>query len=386
MKIASIRSVLLSYDNRNDPPLEWVGGRIWAWNTALVEVTTESGAVGLGEVSQSTMAAEAVPGLLTALLPYIPEEEFSAKTVGDHLRSYTRFWARGGIASGVIAAVEMACLDAESKEAGLPLWQHLAADPLAVPDSIGGYASGGLGVTPEQVFGWISEQQDAGFSTVKIRAMRDPQTTIELMDYIAPRLDSDLKVALDLVQGCASHPWSIEDAVEVGRALQSTLPYHWYEEPCAAEDIAGYSAVTAALEVPVSGVESYSVAEDFGHLMNIDGVRIVQPDLGMVGGYAQFARVVTEAKGRGVDSIPHVWGSGIQLLNSTHAAFALGMPLVEVCTLNNPMRDATQSAPFPIRNGRIERSDLATVGSGAVLPDDAEVRFEFVPGLGMKIS
>lgn len=386
MKIASIRPVLLSYDNRNDPPLEWVGGRIWAWNTALVEVTTENGTTGLGEVSQATMAAEAVPGLLTALLPYIPTDEFSGKEVGDHLRSYTRFWARGGIASGVIAAVEMACLDAESKEAGLPLWKHLTSDESAVPESIEGYASGGLGVTPEQVFGWISAQEQAGFGTVKIRAMRDPKTTIELLDYVASRLGTGTRVALDLVQGCASHPWSIADAITVGSAFQTTLPYHWYEEPCAAEDIQGYAEVTAALEVPVSGVESYSVREDFGHLMDIDGVRIVQPDLGMVGGYSQFSRVVTEARGRGVDSIPHVWGSGIQLLNSMHAAFALGMPLLEVCTLNNPLREATQAAPFPIRDGRIHRSDLAAIGSGAVLPEGAEEEFAFLPGLGMKIS
>ncbi|MFI6346151.1 enolase C-terminal domain-like protein [Streptomyces sp. NPDC050560] len=386
MKIASIRSVLLSHDNSGAPPLEWVGGRIWAWNAALVEVTTETGARGLGEVSQSTMAAEAVPGLLTAFEPYLPTGEFRGVNIGDHLRAYTRFWARGGIASGVIAAIEMACLDAEAKEAGVPLWRHLAEDPDAVPTAVRGYASGGLGVTHEQIHGWVAAQEDAGFDIVKIRAMRDPGTTVRLLEHLAPRLSSGTRVALDLVQGCSSHPWRVEDAITVGRAFQETLPHSWYEEPCAAEDIEGYAAVTRALDVPVSGVESYSVIQDFGHLMDAGGVGIVQPDVGMVGGFADFRRVVERSRRQGLDSIPHVWGSGVQLLNSTHVAFALGMPLVEVCTLRNPLREATQSAPFPIHGGTISRDDLAEPGSGAVLTPRIEEEFAFVPGLGMKIG
>ncbi|MGQ4513138.1 enolase C-terminal domain-like protein [Streptomyces sp. DW26H14] len=386
MKIRSIRSVLLSHDNSGHPPLEWVGGRIWAWNAALVEVTTEAGARGLGEVSQSTMAAEAVPGLLSAFEPYLPAGDFRAVDIGDHLRAYTRFWARGGIASGVVAAIEMACLDAEARESGVPLWQHLAEDPNAVPETVRGYASGGLGVTNEQIREWVGQQEDAGFGIVKIRAMRDPRTTVELLEYLARRLSPGTKVALDLVQGCSSHPWRVEDAVAVGRAFQDTLPYAWFEEPCAAEDIAGYAAVTRALKVPVSGVESYSVIQDFEHLTAAHGVRVVQPDVGMIGGFADFRRVVEQSTARGLDAIPHVWGSGVQLLNSTHVAFALGMPLVEVCTLRNPMREATQAAPFPIRRGTIARADLSAPGSGALLTPEIEEEFAFIPALGMKIG
>ncbi|HSZ41448.1 MAG TPA: mandelate racemase/muconate lactonizing enzyme family protein [Trebonia sp.] len=386
MRIDRVRPVLLSYDTRDDPPLEWVGGTITTWDAALVEVTTASGATGLGEVAQSTMAAEAVPGIVDALRRYLPAGEFQGREIGDHLRAQTRFWARGGISSGVIAAISTACLDAEAREAGVPLWRHLAADPSAVPDSIEAYASGGLGTTNEQVAGWVAEQEAAGFGTVKIRAMRDPRTTIELLDYLRERLSGGTRVALDLVQGCASHPWSVADAISVGQAFAERLPYRWYEEPCAAEDIKGYAAVTAAVDVPVSGVESYSVPEDFEHLMDAGGVNIVQPDLSMMGGFSCFERVVASARRRGVDAIPHVWGSGVQLLTSVHAAFALGMPLVEVCTLLNPMRDATQEHPLTIARGRIARADLAAAGSGAALPAGAEERFAYQYGKGMLIK
>ena len=50
------------------------------------------------------MAAVAVPGLTEAFAPYLVGVELEPLGVGDHLRARSRFWAHGGIASGVIGA------------------------------------------------------------------------------------------------------------------------------------------------------------------------------------------------------------------------------------------------------------------------------------------
>ncbi|MGW0936908.1 mandelate racemase/muconate lactonizing enzyme family protein [Streptomyces sp. NPDC002666] len=382
MKISSVRSVLLGYDTAGDPPLEWVGGRFSSWDAALVEVRLDSGATGLGEVAQGTMAAEAVPGLLDALRRYLPSHDLPAVELGDYLRDRTRFWARGGISSGVVAALEIACLDAESKEAGLPLWQHLRGHADGVPERVEVYASGGLGTTPEQVAQWNAEQEAAGHRTVKFRAMRDPQTTIDLMHAIVPKLAPTTRFCLDAVQGCASSPWSVEDAILVGREA-AALGARWYEEPCAAEDHAGYAAVRKAVDTDVTGVESHSVLEDFLHLIDAGGVDIAQPDLSMIGGWAQFRRVAEHAAARGIGCVPHVWGSGVQLMTSLHAAIAAGLPLVEMCTLLNPMRDATMTAPLKVVDGHV--TVPTGPGAGGVLPERAEEVFPYRPGAGMVI-
>ncbi|MGH3642090.1 MAG: mandelate racemase/muconate lactonizing enzyme family protein [Mycobacterium sp.] len=386
MKIASIRPVLLSYDTSRDAPLAWSGGTITTWDAALVEVTLPSGVTGLGEVAQGTMAAEAVPGILDALSRYLEDVDMPAIAIGDHLRDKTRFWARGGISSGVIAAVELACLDAESIEAGVPLWQHLQGQhdgPVDEPAAtIDAYASGGLGTTFEQVADWTIEQFEAGFRTIKIRAMRDPATTIDLARHVAGLLGGRARLCLDAVQGCASNPWPISDAIAVGQEL-SRLGAYWYEEPCAVEDLAGYVAVRSAVDVAVTGVESFTVVEDFYRLIDAKAVDIAQPDLSMIGGYAQFRRVADYARAAGIDAIPHVWGSGVQLMTSVHAAFATGLNLVEVCTLLNPLREATMNNPLTLIDGAIPRP--TEPGSGATLPADAEQTFAYRPGRGMLI-
>ena len=83
------------------------------------------------------------------------------------------------------------------------------------------------------------------------------------------------------VQGCASHPWSTDDAIRVGREV-SARGGLWYEEPCRAEDVAGYAAVRRAVDVPVSGVESYGTVAEFERLIEANGVDLVQPDAGML--------------------------------------------------------------------------------------------------------
>lgn len=382
MKIASIRPVLLSYDTAGDPPLEWVGGRIASWDAALIEVRLASGATGLGEVAQGTMAAEAAPGILAALRRYLPRGDVPGHELGDYLRDRTRFWSRGGISSGVIAAVEIACLDAEANDAGIPLWRHLRGSTDGVTGSIEVYASGGLGTSSEQVSTWIAEQEAAGHRTVKFRAMRDPQTTIDLLHHVVPKLAPGTRFSLDAVQGCASSPWSTEDAIRVGREA-AALGARWYEEPCAAEDTAGYAAVRNAVETDVTGVESHSTLTDFIHLIDAGSVDIAQPDLSMVGGWVQFQRVAQYADDRGIGCFPHVWGSGVQLMTSLHAAIAAGLPLVEVCTLLNPLREATLAESLAVTDGRVQVP--TGPGSGSVLPADAEERFPYRPGGGMVI-
>lgn len=376
MKVTALRSVLLSYDCSGGPPLEWVGGRIESWDAALVEVTLDDGTTGLGEVGQGIMAAATVPGIVTSFSPYLLGRQLELLGVGDALRASTRFWSRGGIATGVIGALETAWLDAVAKREGVPLWQLLGG---ASRESIPVYASGGLGVTPDQVDSWAAAQLSTGFDLVKFRAMRDPATTIELMDHVVPRLPSGTHFALDAVQACASSPWSHADAVQVGKTA-AAYGAAWFEEPCAAEDVDGYAKVRADLGVEVSGVESYTLPEQFRRLIDVGGVGIAQPDVSMIGGPVEFLRVAGYASAAGVRAIPHIWGSGVQLGAGIHVAAAAGLDLVEVCTIPNPLREALLVEPLVVRDGAIAMP--STPGIGAAMNEEIERRFPYLPGRG----
>jgi L-alanine-DL-glutamate epimerase-like enolase superfamily enzyme len=378
LKVRSIRAVLLSATSPPGKELTWVGGVIWSWDAALVEVTLTDGTTGLGEAGAGIMAAQAVPGIVTAYEPYLLDTEFAHPLdVADHLRAYTAFWSRGGILNGVAGAIETACLDAVAKRNGVPAYELLGG---AKRTSIETYASGGLGTTFEQISDWMFAQVDKGFRTVKFRAMTDPDTTLRLLEHVTAQLPTGVRFVLDAVQGCASSPWSVDDAIRVGRRV-ADHGARWYEEPCFADDLDGYVRVHDALDVPISGVESNGTVREFAELIASGGIDVAQPDVTFVGGPRAFSDVAAIASAAGLACVPHVWGSGVTFSANLHTVLAQpAVELFEYCTLPNPLRDALLVEPVAFNDGVL--SAPTAPGLGVALTEELESRYAFVPGGG----
>lgn len=376
--VRSVRPILLSHTYAPGEELSWVGGTIRSWDAALVEVTLADGTTGVGEAGAGIMAAQAVPGIVAALAPYVDGAVFAEPgEVGDHLRAYTAFWSRGGLLSGVIGAVETAVLDAVGKREGVPAWELLGGSGR---QSVEAYASGGLGTTFEEVSGWARTQLDAGFRTVKFRAMRDPQTTVALLEHVTSQLPAGAQFVIDAVQACASAPWPVAEAIEVGRVAQSRGA-RWFEEPCQAEDIAGFAAVRAALEVPISGVESNGSVREFNELVAAGALDILQPDVSFVGGPTAFGRVAALAHEAGLGCVPHVWGSGVTFAANLHTVAATeSVRLFEFCTLPNPLREALLTEPPRLVDGEV--AIPSGPGLGVAVTAQIEERFPFQAGGG----
>jgi D-galactarolactone cycloisomerase len=376
--VSSVRTVLLSAVYAPGEELTWVGGTIRSWDAALVEVTLADGTTGLGEAGAGIMAAAAVPGIVTAFEPYLVGHEFAGPLdVADHLRNYTAFWSRGGILNGVAGAIETACLDAVAKRLGVPAYELLGG---AKRDSIETYASGGLGTTFDEISDWMFAQVDRGFGTVKFRAMTDPDTTIRLIDHVTSKIPSGTRFVLDAVQACASSPWAVDDAIRVGDVV-AERGARWYEEPCYADDLDGFARVRAALDVPISGVESNGTVREFAELISRGCVDIAQPDVTFVGGPAAFSRVAGLASDAGLSCVPHVWGSGVTFAANLHTVLAEpAVELFEFCTLPNPLREALLVEPVGFDAGRLAAPTAP--GLGVRLTPELEERFAFVPGGG----
>ncbi|MEH6781706.1 MAG: mandelate racemase/muconate lactonizing enzyme family protein [Rhodoglobus sp.] len=378
LTITAVRAVLLSHRYQPGEELTWVGGTIWSWDAALVEVTLSDGTTGVGEAGAGIMAAEAVPGIVDAFRPYVLNQEFAHPLeVADHLRAYTAFWARGGMLNGVAGAIETAAVDAVSKRLGVPAYDVLGG---LKRDWIESYASGGLGTTFGEVSDWAAAQIEAGFGTVKFRAMTDPDTTIALLDHVTALLPEGVQFVIDAVQACASHPWPVDEAIRVGHKA-AELGARWYEEPCQADDVAGYAAVRAAVDVPISGVESNGTVRDFAQLLEANALDVAQPDVTFVGGPKAFAQVAELAHASGVKTVPHVWGSGVTFAANLHTVLANPhVELFEYCTLPNPLRDAMRVEEVDFRDGGIVAPK--SPGLGIQLTPEIEARFPFTPGGG----
>lgn len=376
--ITAVRPVLLSHRYAPGDELAWVGGTIRSWDAALVEVTLADGTRGVGEAGAGIMAAVAVPGIVEAFLPYVQDAVFASPLdVGDHLRAYTAFWGRGGILNGVAGAIETAALDAVARREGVPAHEVLGG---AARPTIEAYASGGLGTTFDEITAWSDAQVAAGFGTVKFRAMTDPDTTIALLDHVVSRLPQGVRFVIDAVQACASQPWSVDDAIRVGHEA-ARHGARWYEEPCQADDVAGFARVRAAVDVPISGVESNGTEREFRQLIEADALDLLQPDVTFVGGPRAFSRVAAAAHAAGLDCVPHVWGSGVTFAANLHTVFAEPhVELFEYCTLPNPLRDALLVEPATLVDGRLAAPTAP--GLGVELTEAIERDFAFQAGGG----
>lgn len=382
LTIDTVRPILLSHVYRPGRELEWVAGTIRSWDAALVELTLSDGTTGIGEAGAGIMAAVAVPGIVDAYRPYIARASFEHPLeVGDWLRSHTAFWSRGAISSGVAGALEIAALDAVGKREGRPAYELLGG---LAREKIEAYASGGLGTTFDEIDAWALAQCEAGFTTVKFRAMRDPDTTIDLIEHVAQILPDGVSFAIDAVQASASHPWSVDDAICVGLVAQK-YGARWYEEPCFATNVTGYASVRAALEVTVSGVESNATVDEFARLITARGIGLAQPDVTFVGGFKNFQRVADLARNHDVACVPHVWGSAVTLSANLHAALAHEhVRLFEYCTLANPLRDELLVGPIEFSDGFIRAPQ--SPGIGVHVNAEIERTYPFSSGGGHVIA
>jgi L-alanine-DL-glutamate epimerase-like enolase superfamily enzyme len=376
--VVGVRPVLLSARYAPGDELTWVGGTIVSWDAALVEATLSDGTTGVGEAGAGIMAAVAVPGIVEAFAPYLLDHDFGHPLeVADHLRAYTAFWSRGGILGGVAGAIETACLDAVGKRNGVPAYDLLGG---ARRSTIEAYASGGLGTTFDEIAEWASAQVATGFGTVKFRAMRDPDTTIALLEHVVSRLPAGTRFVIDAVQACASSPWAVDDAIRVGE-VAARLGARWFEEPCQADDLRGFARVRDALSVPISGVESSGTVREFAELIAAGGIDIAQPDVSFVGGPRAFSRVADLAHSAGLACVPHVWGSGVTFSANLHTVLAEPhVELFEFCTLPNPLRDALLVDPVRFEHGAIHAP--TSPGLGIALTPELEREFVFVAGGG----
>jgi D-galactarolactone cycloisomerase len=210
--------------------------------------------------------------------------------------------------------------------------------------------------------------------------MRDPDTTIALLEHVVARLPAGTRFVIDAVQACASSPWRVDDAIRVGIAA-ARLGALWYEEPCQADDIAGFARLRAAVDVPISGVESSGTVREFAELIAAGGIDIAQPDVSFVGGPRAFSAVAALSHAAGLECVPHVWGSGVTFAANLHTVLAEPhVELFEYCTLPNPLRDSLVLEPIRFEAGAIHAP--TSTGLGVSLTPDIEREFAFVAGGG----
>jgi L-alanine-DL-glutamate epimerase-like enolase superfamily enzyme len=308
MKITDVAAIPLAIPLRPAAPAS-----PWLTATAkqiLVRVRTDDGLTGWGECFAYGAPLAVCNVVDEALAPIVVGQD---PTRIEHLAHVMHralmIWGRRGLAMFAVSGVELALWDLAGKARGVPV--HALLGGLCQP-RIRAYASLPRYTTPSEVGRAATAMAERGYTAIKLH-----QTDIESVAVAREAVGDAVELMLD-----TNCPWSVEDAIRIGRALER-YGLRWLEEPVwPPEDYAGLARVRAAIDIPVAAGENDATVFGFKALVDAGAADILQPSVTKVGGITEMQRITALATAANVTMVPHCFYFGPGLAATAHVAAA----------------------------------------------------------------
>jgi L-alanine-DL-glutamate epimerase-like enolase superfamily enzyme len=376
MKITALKPILLSYEYKEDEVWGWSGGKVRVWNTTLVQVFTDEGIYGLGEMGTGHYMPEACREIVKFLEPtLVGLDPFEIEVLYNRMYKLGANWGRRGIAMGVISGIENALWDIKGKALGVPVHSLLGGQ---YRTKIRAYASGGMEKPLPLLVEEVQSYIEKGFTAVKVRGGYSVKKDREIVHALRKELGYDFDLMLDCGQGYVPFPWSVSEAVKVTKALEE-YDLFFIEEPVRTDDVQSYAKVTAASNIAIAGGENGCSIYEFKSLVDHDAVDIIQPDATHAGGIGEVKRIADYANLHGKPVAPHIFRSGASLAAHLHLLSAVPNALIcEYQQIANPLLEELLVEPLKFENG--ELSVPNSPGLGIFITDEIINKYPYLPG------
>lgn len=375
MVIKSIRTYLL--EHKLDEPF---GFSQWYYpkrNALLVEITTDTGISGWGECYGPAAVTQAAIGTFYAPL-LIGWNALQNEAAWQHLWRASLDFARKGIMMGAMSGLDMALLDLKGKLLGVSASELMGG---RLRDSVPCYATGMYyaEVPEDKLLDDILKEAagyvDQGYGALKIK--------------VGKNLAFDKRLIAELRKTCpdsrlmadSNHAFDLPEAIEIGRELDR-YGYSWFEEPLSPQHPKLFRQLADKVDVPIATGECEQTRWGFETLLNAGGVHIAQPDLAYCGGPTEALKIRAIASAKGVNVIPHAWGTMLNLATALHflattfmepGRLEAAQPILETDRTPNPMRDEMYSTALQINNGQA----IVPTGPGLGVEPDRDAMAQF---------
>lgn len=358
MKITDITCTVLA--SRYDRPIHFAHMELTERRIILVQVFTDEGVVGLGDIDGPPAGSMACISLVqdTFRPLLIGKNPLEIGARGQDMFAVLNTLGRyKSLESYVLGAIDIALWDILGKVTGQPIRRLLGErrNSLLCYASLGRLETNQL---PNEIGRYASE----GFGGVKIRIgfpNSDDASIVSAARSVLPS-GSPTKLMADVNSG-----WSRAFALSRGRRLEEHQLF-WLEEPLPPFDIPGYAELTAGLATPIAlGEHEIFNRWDARDLIVAKACNIVQPDLRQ--GISECLKIANLAAAWEIPCIPHFFGPAIRF-----AAMAQFLGAID-----NYIMCEYPVAHDPIR---FELTDPPLIAESGVL------RIPDGPGLGIKLN
>jgi len=373
MRITHIETLCLS--RPHEPERQW---RTAAYlcvkaDGALVVVHTDEGLTGIAEASaygDPPRIREWVNVLAPGLIGKDPRDP----RIVPHPNGLSRAY------DAAVAGIDIALWDIRAQLEGKRVCEMLSDRPL---DRVRLYASGGCRYDwrerPEQLIDEALEYLAEGYTAMKFRIGTEwswSGVTVDrflgLVRELAQAVAGRMELMLD--GNCRlTEEQALEIAVELDR-----LGFAWFEEPIPSSQIEGYARLCAAVDMPITGGESFTTLEQFRPYFEKRAYDIVQQDAGLCG-ITETMRIAEMAHHYGVGFCPHSWHNGLMAMANAHCVAASPSPRVlELNRHQGPLQWDILAEPPVIESGWLILPKKP--GMGVTLAEGLEARYPYIEG------
>jgi L-alanine-DL-glutamate epimerase-like enolase superfamily enzyme len=326
----------------------------------LVRIVTEDGLAGWGEAHSPPIprvAQALIADLFAPLL--LGRDPLATDAIWDALYASMRLRGYGtGVMLEALAGVDIALWDLAGKALGQPVYRLLGGP---YRTRIPCYLSGIPGTTVEERVAGAREATGLGFTAMKTSVGRGP-------------LDEDLDGVEAIVEGVrgkadvlvdAHGVYDARSAVTAGRRLEQ-MGAGWLEDPLPPEDVEGYAALCAALDLPVASGETECTRWQFNEKLRRRASDVILPDVCRAGGITEGRKIALVADLYNVPWCVHASiSTAVHLAAGLHLAAAT--PNFLLCEYPqsfraSPLANALLQTPLVCESGHIQLPDAPGLG------------------------
>jgi glucarate dehydratase len=320
MKIVDVRATTVAVPL--EAPLRHANGAHWGkFVRTIVEVETDDGLIGLGEMGGGGESAEnGIRGLKSYLLGHDPLqlEQLYWKICNPTASLYNN-------RAQMHAAIEFACMDVAGKKLGVRACELLGG-ALRKEVPFASYlfyryadqqtGAGGEETADEMVAAAKQLKRDYGFRSHKLKAgVFPPDHDLEVYQALAAEFPCD-SFRLD-----PNAAWSVEESIRIGHAIEG-IRNDYYEDPC--WGLEGMRRVRSFVNIPTATNTVVVNFEQLAACIQLDAIDVILLDTTFWGGLRQAwkAAIICEKFQRGV-SVHSSGELGIQLATMLHLGATL---------------------------------------------------------------
>lgn len=379
MKIKSVRARLFQWKGKTLPPqgnfcsnaMDMLYApqetmstfRFHAWT--VVEIETDDGIVGLGNVALAPGIAKAIIDQYLAPL-VMGQDPWDYEYLWQRMYRSTHAWGRKGVAMAAISAVDIAIWDILGKSVGKPVFKLLGG---RTKERIPCYYSKLYRTDLKTMQNEAQQFLDQGFTAFKMRFGYGPahlqhgvKENIKAIEAIREVIGYDNDLMLECYMG-----WDLDYAKRMLPRLEKYEP-RWLEEPVIADDIDGYAQLNAASGIAISGGEHEFTLYGFRQLLERRAVSVVQYDTNRVGGITVAHKINALCESYSVPVVPHAG----QMHNYHLTMSSLASPMSEY---------------FPMHDVEVGNELFYYIFDGEPVAEGGFLQLrDDVPGLGLSLK